>query len=274
MTAQFDPQSTRVPLPGTNNVRDLGGYPATDGRAVVRGRVYRSEALARPGADEVHAIWDQAHAEHFKRLDLRTVLDLRAPREIEITPSAWDLATGARVMSMPILEGGEGSATYVMGQLMSGERKRFGVQDMVELYRATIARQAKVFGEIVRVLANPDTTPTLVHCSAGKDRTGIAVALVLDVLGVDRDLVVQDYALTGQFRPNRVNLYVETFEKAGLRPDDVRVLFETPAEAMEATLAHVDEEYGGTRSYFIGLSGLGPSDLEALHHNLLGPAAE
>lgn len=270
MTSSFDPASTRVPLPGTSNVRDLGGYPARDGRTVQRGRFFRSEGLSRPGADEALGVWDVAHAEDFARLGLRTVIDLRAPRELEVDPSAWHEATGAHVVSMPILEGGEGSATYVFGDLLSGVRTSFRVPDMVDLYKATLLRQWKVLGEVVRVLADRETTPALVHCSAGKDRTGVTVALVLDVLGVPRDLVVADYALTQRFRPNRVELHSEKFERLGIPLDAVRVLFETPPEAMEATLAHLDEDYGGSRSYLLDVCGLDSADLEALEHNLLG----
>lgn len=272
MTAPFDPASTRVPIPGTSNVRDLGGYPARDGRTVQKGRFLRSEGLSYPGADEALGVWDVAHADHFARLGLRTVIDLRAPKELEVAPSAWREVSGVHVVSMPVLEGGEGSATYVFGDLLTGVRTSFRVPDMVDLYTATLLRQSKVLGDVVRVLADSEATPALVHCSAGKDRTGVIVAMVLDVLGVPRDLVVSDYALTQRFRPNRVELHSAKLDSLGIPLDAVRVLFEAPPEAMEATLAHVDEEYGGSRSYFLEQCGLVPADLQALERNLLGPA--
>lgn len=269
----FDPASTRIAVPGTANLRDLGGYPTEDGRAVLPGRFFRSEALSYPGAGEALGIWDVAHREHFDKLRLRTVIDLRAPKENEIEPSAWEEATGARVVSLPILEGGDGSDTYFFGDLLSGKSTSFLVPDMVVFYKTTLRRQTNVLAEVVRLLGDESNAPTLIHCSAGKDRTGITVAMVLDVLGVPRDLVVQDYTLTQQFRPNRVDGYADLFDGLGVPLADVRVLFESPPEAMEATLAHVDEEYGGSRSYFLEACGLAPTDLEALQHSLLGPAA-
>ncbi|KRF21121.1 hypothetical protein ASG90_01565 [Nocardioides sp. Soil797] len=269
----FDPASTRLSIPGTANVRDLGGYPTIDGREVVRGRFFRSEALSYPGAGEALGIWDAAHREHFDKLRLRTVIDLRAPKENQIEPSAWEEATGARVISLPILEGGDGSDTYFFGDLLSGKSTSFLIPDMVVFYETTLRRQSKVLGEVVRLLADKVNAPALVHCSAGKDRTGITVAMVLDALGVPRDLVVEDYALTQQFRPNRVASYADLFDGLGVALDDVRVLFESPPEAMEATLAHVDEEYGGSRSYFLEVCGLTDADLDALGDNLLGPSA-
>lgn len=274
MSDAFDPASTRIPVPGTANLRDLGGYPTRDGRALRPGRFFRSECLSYPGADEALAIWDAAHRPHFERLRLRTVIDLRAPKEHASDPSAWTEATGARIVSLPILEGGEGSDTYFFGDLLAGKRSSFVAEDMSHFYEVTVQRQAEVFGEVVRVLADPGNAPVLVHCSAGKDRTGITVALILDALGVPRDLVIRDYALTQQFRPNRVELHAATFDGLGVALDDVRVLFETPPEVMEATLTHVDEAYGGARFYFRDACGVDPLDLAALQRNLLGPTSQ
>ncbi|KRF14754.1 hypothetical protein ASH02_10720 [Nocardioides sp. Soil796] len=266
----FDPASTRLVIPGTANLRDLGGYPTTDGRTILPGRVFRSEALSRPGAQEALGVFEKVHAEHFVGLGLRTVIDLRSVEENEQDPSTWHEATGAEVLSLPILEGGEGTDNYFFGDLLSGTSTSFLVPDMVSFYKDILRRQGTVLGEVVRVLADPAKGPILVHCSAGKDRTGVTIALVLDALGVPRELVVQDYALTQQFRPNRVELHAEVFDGLGVALDDVRVLFESPPEAMEATLAHADEEYGGSRSYLLEAGGLDPADLEALERNLLG----
>lgn len=266
-----DLHRTRVEIPGTNNVRNLGGLPTRDGRRLRPGRFYRSEALAEPGASEVHAIWDAAHTAHYEALRLATVIDLRTPQEDAAVPSAWKRATGADVVSLPLNEGGEGSDTYVMGELLSGVRTGFSAEDMAELYAGSFDRRADVYAATARILADPARTPALVHCSAGKDRTGTVVALLLEALGVPRDVVVRDYALTGVFRPGRVHLYADLFAERGIDLDDVRVLFETPAAAMESALEHVDRTYGGAARYLVDHAGLGPEEVEAMRHNLLTP---
>lgn len=270
MTSPFEPASTRIPVPGTANLRDLGGYPTTDGRVIRRGRFLRSEAVSGPGAAEALGVWDPVHREHFERLGLRTVIDLRAPEEDEADPSAWQEATGATVLSMPVLEGGEGSDNYFFGDLLAGHSNAFLVGDMVAFYGDILRRQGKVIGEVTRVLADPDRSATLVHCSAGKDRTGVTVAVVLEALGVPRELVVADYALTQLFRPGRVHTYADVFARLGVALDDVRVLFESPPQAMADTLDHLDAAYGGARSYLREFGGLDDADFEALERNLLG----
>jgi protein-tyrosine phosphatase len=146
--------------------------------------------------------------------------------------------------------------------------RRFDADDLTRFYVITVERRATVFAEAVRLLGREGSLPLLVHCSAGKDRTGLLVALVLTVLGTPRDVVVGDYALTGELRPNRIAAY------AHLLPDDldldaVRMLFETPAEAMHGVLAHLEAEHGGAEGLLLGPGGLAVEDIDALRAALL-----
>lgn len=263
-----DLASTRVPIPGTDNVRDLGGYPVSGG-VIARGRIYRSEALAQPGASEMHAIWDEAHADVYLALGVRTVVDLRSEDEMEMTPSAWHRATGAEVVELPIAEGGEGSDTNLMSRLMSGQQATFDADDLAAFYCDVVDRRGPEFGEALRLAADADRLPLLVHCSAGKDRTGLVTGILLDLLGADTELIVADYALTGVFRPNRVEAYAERLTAAGLDPEAVRVVFETPASAMAATLEHLHERWGGAEGYLLGPGGLSQDEIVALRRNLV-----
>ena len=265
----IDVRGTKLDLPGTSNLRDLGGYPAADGKVVARGQLFRSEALAHPGANEMHAVWEETHASRYQALSLRTVIDLRSETEAQNVPSAWEVATGARIIPLPITEGVEGTDTNFMGKVLAGEVSRFDVEDMAGFYKVTLDRRAETFAAAMRVVANADQLPALVHCSAGKDRTGLFVALVLEVLGVDRAVTVEDYELTGILRPNRVEAYAALLRKAGVEPEAVRVLFETPAAAMELALGHLDGAYGGAAAYLIDKGGLTQQELDAVRHNLL-----
>jgi protein-tyrosine phosphatase len=264
-----NPTRTHIPIPGTTNVRDLGGYPAADGLEVAPRRLYRAEVLTHPGTGTRQAVWDRAHAAHYQALGLRTVADLRSEREAARTPSAWRDATGANVIALPIAEGGEGTDTDYVRQLAAGQLTRFDASDLGRFYQLTLDRRAGVFGAGIRLLADPGRLPLLVHCSAGKDRTGLLVALVLELLGTPRELVTEDYALTGVLRPNRVAAYADLLAPSGLAPDAVRALFETPAEAMTSALGYLDTRYGGIARYLVESAGLDHAELNRVGGNLL-----
>ncbi|MBD0860343.1 tyrosine-protein phosphatase [Gordonia sp. zg691] len=259
----------RIPVPGTSNLRDIGGYRTTDGLTVARGRILRAEALVMPGGSETYAIYDQTAAEHYERLGLRTVVDLRAANEMRRAPTAWATVCRADLVEIPIAEGGEGTDTNYMRLLLSGDMPFFGVDDMARFYVGLVERRAEELGKAVRLLSDSRRLPVLVHCAAGKDRTGVLIALVLSALGVPEDQVVADFAMTGVLRPNRIDTYAHLFREADRDPEIGRVLFESPPEAMSVLLNHLDTEYGGPAGYLRDRAGVGPEILSGLRSAML-----
>lgn len=272
-----DLAGSRIPLPGTTNVRDLAGYPGTGNTVVGPHRLLRGELLTTGLAvEQRQAVLDAADAASsaaFAALGLRTVLDLRSRAEAAASASAWGTATGAEMVLLPIEEGGEGTDTHFVQQLLSGERAAFSEADLTAFYVATLERHATTFVAVVDHLSRPEHLPALVHCSAGKDRTGLAVALVLELLGTPRAVVVEDYARTEVFRPDRVSAYRGLFEAAGRDVDVARALFGTPARSMSDLLARLDRAYGGAARYLVEAGGLEPDRVERLRAALLVPAA-
>lgn len=264
----WEPRSTHVPVGGTANLRDLGGVPAGDGRAVAASRVLRAEALVLPGTTPLCTAWLPSDTGAYRALGVRTVLDLRSGAEARRVDSAWPDATGAAYVAIPIEEGGEGDTDYVR-EIRTGLRTRFTAADMAEYYTLTLRRRADEFGRGLRILTDPARLPVLVHCAAGKDRTGLLVALLLEALGVSRRVVVDEYALTGMLRPRRVLAYAHLFEGSGVDLDDVAPLFDSPAAAMDEALAGLDAEFGSTARFLTDRCGLTRDDLEALRANLL-----
>jgi protein-tyrosine phosphatase len=259
-----------VDLPGITNVRDLGGFPAGGGRRVASRRLFRGEILAQSGANPLYASWNEERAEPFRELGIKTVIDLRSEHESERTVSAWQDATGAeKLVALPIADGGEGTDTSFVRMVLSGALKRFSESHMTMFYCGMIEREAETFAAAVNLLADSNGLPALVHCTAGKDRTGLLIALVLDLLGTPRENIIDDYVFTGILRPNRVNAYAHMFHEAGVDPEAGRVLFETPAESMRHTLEFVDDQFGGTVEYFVSEGGLDATVIERLRDVML-----
>jgi protein-tyrosine phosphatase len=260
----------RLALPGTTNVRDVGGYAAEAGLVVASGRLLRGEVVTRQdGTESRHGTWHPRDSGAYRALGVATVIDLRSDREVETTRSAWPEATGARTVRVPIAEGGEGADTDFVRQLLSGARQRFSEADLTGFYVDTFRTRAPLFVEIVEIVSAAEHLPAMIHCTAGKDRTGLAVALVMELVGCHRDDVVAEYALTGALRPNRVAAYASLFDEAGVDPDVARALFETPSRSMRDALAHVDEHFGGAAGLLRQLGGMSAQTHDRLKQSLL-----
>lgn len=255
MTTDVD---RHIPYDSVFNFRDIGGYRTRDGRAIRWRRLFRSGALHTMSADEA------AHA--HEELGVRGILDLRRPDEIEsegedlgplVARVEW--RENFSVIPMPGDPGpglpGPVSQTLdeVYGRGPSGPR-----------YAAYLERGASQLRGALRALTREQTYPALVHCSAGKDRTGVVCALVMNVLGVDDDTIVEDYALSNLSTPKLLAMReVEVGED-----EDVQRLYGAPPDAMADFLVRLRETYGDARRY-LRSQGLADDELNRLTDLLL-----
>jgi protein-tyrosine phosphatase len=141
---------------------------------------------------------------------------------------------------------------------------------MAQGYLAMLEGSPEVFGGLVRHVAHADHHPVVFHCTAGKDRTGLGAALLLGAVGVADDVIVEDYRLTDDFRSvHRLAEIAPQLEEQGLALDDLKVLFTSPAETMELTLAALDERWGGIEGYLTGPAGVSRQTLDDLAEALV-----
>lgn len=257
-----------APLPGTTNTRDLGGLPIEDGGIVGHGRLFRGDVLG-PVGSSAECCWSDEHAPTYRELGLRLVVDLRSEAEVELVPSAWGTGTGARLLHAPVPEGVEGTETDFMRMLRDGLITRFGPADLGVWYSQVFDRRADVFGRVIAEIADPTGRPTLIHCHAGKDRTGLVIALILGVLGVPREAILADYTVTGVNRRHVAEQAEPLVAELGLVMAEVRTFFESPPLALSAALDHLDREYGGVAGYLQQAGGVAPEQLVALRQGLI-----
>lgn len=244
-------------LPGAVNLRDIGGYATRQGRRVRWGRVWRSGSLA--GLPE-------ASLAALAGLGLQEVCDLRTPHEVLRAPDR--LPAGARWVHQPTYPDGRPAAW--LGTLLFRRHQL----DLVfrENYRRMADQRAPAFGQVLRRVAGAAGRPILIHCTAGKDRTGIAIALLLLVLGVPEETVVADYALSNLAYDAILAAAADDLRRAAsvsIAPEELRPIMTADPLNLEGLLAHLQARHGSIEEYLLTAAGLTPAELADLRLHLL-----
>lgn len=224
------------------NARDAGGLPAAAGRV-------RPAAFVR--TDSLVRLTD-AGREALLAHGVTTIVDLRAPSELAEWPNPLDGHPGFR--NLPLIGDGD---------LDAGVR----FDSAEEAYCWMVQRHAPRIAAIVRGIADAPPGGVLVHCAAGKDRTGIVAALVLSVAGVDREAIADDYALSAWW----VERMLEDWLAAQPNPADherLRRMNQARPEIILAMLADLDRRHGGVSGYLAGI-GVEEEAQERLRRRLL-----
>jgi protein-tyrosine phosphatase len=220
-----------LPLEGASNFRDLGGYPTTSGGSVRWGRLFRSDALHELTEADVRALGD---------LGLKTVIDLRMAAEVERTGRGALGGEAATYHHLSVIDADGGESRGIPAPVDEDLSLRY-------LWYLEIGRQALV--DALKVIGDGANHPLVFHCAAGKDRTGVLAALVLDLVGVERDVIVEDYVLTG----SRMELILDRLRRDFDKADAPYRLPAKPitvdASTMVGFLAGLDERYGGARQW-------------------------
>lgn len=233
-------------LQGLTNLRDLGGHPTTDGRRVRTGRLYRSESLAFLTPDDHDAMVS---------LGIRAVCDFRGG--LEGRPASSPIA-GAAYHPMPIetrfeaLTGGDPAALDAARMTRA----------MAAIYDAMPALAAPHLARLLELVLDDASVPLLFHCTAGKDRTGFAAAVLLRLLGVHAARIEADYLATNTaWRP------LFTFPEH-VPPDAAAVAFAARAEWLARSFAAIDAQHGGFDAYAGQALRLSPAARAALREGL------
>jgi protein-tyrosine phosphatase len=239
-TAELSPL---LPLEGGFNLRDLGGYATVDGRTVRHGMLFRSGVMSMlTDADEAH----------LAGLGIATVCDLRRPGERQRDPTRWCEPAGVLYWSRDYEE-----VSGVLGALLSGEvadpaRMR---TKMLGLYREILVDHVPSYRFLFERLAGGHV-PLLFNCSAGKDRTGIAAALILAALDVPRETIVEDYLLTNRYADfsRLISSGRGGSDKFGaIDPEVVRPLLAADADYLAVAFDSLDRDHGGTDAYLASI---------------------
>jgi len=265
---QLDRQTTHdaryVSLDGPLNFRDLGGLQTIDGRTVKWGTLYRSDKLSELSANDLDTL---------KQRKIRYVVDFRSPAEQEEEPDNFGDLNEISYHHLPL---------YTKDVPVSWLERivaMMSADDMGEVLvksnRALIRDSTDEYRAWFDLLLNEDNTPMIFHCSGGKDRTGLATALLLTALGVPRDTIFEDYLATNDFVEESVNETLDkiSFYSLGLiDPQDVRPVMMVDRKYLTAAFETIDELYGNMDVYLQDGLGLTAAKQQKLKAMYLAPA--
>jgi protein-tyrosine phosphatase len=248
-----------VALQGVYNARDLGGYLTVDHRRVRWGRVYRSAALGQATEDDVAELTARG---------VRLICDFRSGPERVSAPNTWAAVAGIESWGLPALESiGDSRQLLEVSMISEAETRAL----MTRTYRQIPFDQARSYAHVFARLVQ-DKTPLLFHCAAGKDRSGVAAALLLDVLGVSREAILEDYLLSNRVRSRIEAAFVADPRHERAIRDSSRSwapLMDADARYLAAMFDAVESQRGSVAEYFLTDLGIDAGGLGALRAQLL-----
>jgi len=238
-------------LEGAQNFRDFGGYATEDDRQVRWELLYRSNQPAQMTAEDYTRV---------ASLGLSTVVDFRTAEEREVDPTQWRGGPAPHFISLPM---GETDGLRELEPLVEAAIAAEDLEKLrkvaVETYRRMPTEYAAEFGQLLRTLADRQSLPVMIHCHAGKDRTGIAAALVLSILDVPRETIMADYLFSND------HLLSEDDGRTAIE----KLYWSVEPEWLQASFDSIESQFGSVDSYIEEALGIDDDTRAKIRSNLL-----
>lgn len=239
-----------IELEGAFNVRDLGGYRRADGSSTAWRALLRADGLHRLSARAVQTLCDEG---------VCLVIDLRSPEELRAEPNPFANHPIVRYENVPLFAG--------LSPIAAMAAANGGVFDMKARYCQALDSCGEPIARVLSLIAEAPDGAVLFHCTAGKDRTGVIAALILLVAGVERDTVVDDYALTATIAPGLIEHLRNRSLARGIEAALIDQFLASHPETMHGLLDHLETRHGTVEAYLRSI-GLGETHVERLRHRL------
>ncbi|PCH68608.1 MAG: protein tyrosine phosphatase [Rhodobacteraceae bacterium] len=245
------PDQRHLPIPGSYNIRDLGGY-RTKGGDVIRWRRFLR-------ADSLHRL-DNSGLDHLLGEGLTTVIDLRTRAEVNDAPNPFRDTSAVTFHNLPLFDD--------LAPAALGRAEVQSTDPLLEFYLTALHSRQGAIRDILGVMSQTNDGAVMFNCTAGKDRTGIVAALLLGIAGVSRADIVADYVLTADLIPELVAEFLDLSRQRGGDVESYARMLRSPASTMSAALDSIESEFGDIRGY-LAASGVNADQISALETRLI-----
>ncbi len=255
-----------IALDGARNFRDIGGYKTKDNRNIKWREIFRSDALSNLSSSDYQKI---------NEFGIKLVIDFRTEGEAKKSPTVWQGDSPPLLLNLPIGSASEEWSAKLSEQLKSGIFTAEEIREtFIMAYKSIPVDSSDAYKEMFVEILDPKNRPAILHCRSGKDRTGIASALILSALGVPRDVIIRDFLLTNEASSVEEILpfIAEQFSKQAGRTvsaDDIRPLIGVDEEYIQAMFEGIEANYGTMDNYLDKALGLTANKRARLREELL-----
>lgn len=247
MKTTYSGNNRRIELNGAYNFRDVGGYSTKEGKKTNWGKLFRSDNLAKLTSGDLKRI---------EKLNIQLIIDLRSKEERESKPNRLPMSNGIKIKNIEIADSNKGHndlrKEIFYGKL--GERDL--AEELLNAYRLSIKDYRYELSKFFELILNPANYPALVLCNAGKDRTGVVIALSLIALGVSKKTVMKDYMLSKVYLAPMIARMTTKVRLLSLFRADIfqlKKLLDTRVEYLNETFNAIDQKFGSTESFLNSL---------------------
>ena len=204
----------------------------------------------------------------LQKMGIRLVCDFRTPAEIKKLPDRYPPDQQAKSLLLPIRHG-ESDPANTFDRIKNGDIDWMTEEYMINGYIKNIDDFAPLWAIFFKALAEPSNRPLVFHCTGGKDRAGVAAALILLALGIPAETVIRDHGLSNLYIAGVLENIYDRIRTMGVDPEGISAYFTAPPNAIMAVLKHLEKAYGSAAKYLVNKAGVDKNLLIRLKDDLL-----